>query len=44
MEPILGNPGEGFVRLNFGCTRNVLYEALERMEQALIRGSFLRNK
>jgi cysteine-S-conjugate beta-lyase len=39
-----GEPGKGFVRLNFGCTRNVLYEALERMERALLPGSSLRNR
>jgi len=32
-----GKGGEGFVRLNFACTRAVLTEALERMEQALKR-------
>jgi cystathionine beta-lyase len=30
-----GNGGEGFVRLNFACTREVLVEALERMRSAL---------
>ena len=30
-----GNGGEGFVRLNFGCPRSTLVEALERMERAL---------
>ncbi len=30
-----GRGGEGFVRLNFGCTRSTLYEALERMRVAL---------
>jgi cystathionine beta-lyase len=30
-----GPGGEGFVRLNFGCPRQVLLEALERMESAL---------
>ena len=32
-----GMGGEGFVRLNFGCPRKVLAEALERMRQALLR-------
>ena len=32
-----GKGGEGFVRLNFACTRAVLTEALERMEKALKR-------
>ena len=30
-----GAGGEGFVRLNFGCPRATLVEALERMKQAL---------
>jgi cystathionine beta-lyase len=30
-----GRPGEGFVRLNFGCCRDMLVEALERMRGAL---------
>ncbi len=30
-----GQGGEGFVRLNFGCTRKTLAEALERMKAAL---------
>jgi len=30
-----GTGGEGFVRLNFGCPRPILLEALERMEAAL---------
>ena len=29
-----GKPGEGFVRLNFGCPRSVLMQALERMRDA----------
>ena len=33
---IFGRGGEGFVRLNFGCPRSVLAEALERMREALI--------
>jgi cystathionine beta-lyase len=32
-----GRGGEGFVRLNFGCRRATLEEALERMERALGR-------
>jgi cystathionine beta-lyase len=32
-----GPPGEGFVRLNFGCPRATLAEGLERMRQALPR-------
>jgi cystathionine beta-lyase len=31
-----GKGGEGFVRLNFGCPRSMLVEALSRMRQALI--------
>jgi cystathionine beta-lyase len=30
-----GPGGEGFVRLNFGCPRETLVEALERMRAAL---------
>ena len=30
-----GPGGEGFVRLNFGCPRSLLLEALEWMKQAL---------
>jgi cystathionine beta-lyase len=30
-----GRGGEGFVRLNFGCPRSMLVEALERMKDAL---------
>ncbi len=32
---IFGRGGEGFVRLNFGCPRSTLLEALERMHAAL---------
>lgn len=32
---IFGVGGEGFVRLNFGCPRSILAEALERMKAAL---------
>ncbi|MCS7011674.1 MAG: putative C-S lyase, partial [Anaerolineales bacterium] len=32
-----GPGGEGFVRLNFGCPRRILEEALERMHTALYR-------
>jgi cysteine-S-conjugate beta-lyase len=31
-----GRGGEGFVRLNFGCPRGILAEALERMKSALV--------
>jgi cystathionine beta-lyase len=31
-----GRGGEGFVRLNFGCPRSMLLEALERMKKALV--------
>ena len=34
-----GPGGEGFVRLNFGCPRAALSEALERMEEALRRAA-----
>lgn len=32
---VFGPGGEGFVRLNFGCPRSILVEALERMRRAL---------
>ncbi|NPV76559.1 MAG: putative C-S lyase [Anaerolineae bacterium] len=32
---LFGTGGEGFVRLNFGCPRSVLTEALKRMQSAL---------
>ena len=37
--PDFGPGGAGFVRLNFGCTPEVLTEALARMAQALVRRS-----
>jgi cystathionine beta-lyase len=33
--PDYGQGGEGFLRLNFGCPRATLVEALQRMEAAL---------
>lgn len=36
-----GAGGEGFVRLNFGCPRSVLLEALGRMDEALRREGVL---
>jgi cystathionine beta-lyase len=33
---IFGRGGEGFVRLNFGCPRSMLTEALDRMKEALL--------
>ena len=33
-----GPGGEGFVRLNFGCPRSMLVEALERMKRVVIAG------
>jgi cystathionine beta-lyase len=36
-----GSGGEGFVRLNYGCTRKLLQQALERIESAL-RGTAIR--
>ena len=33
-----GQPGHGFVRLNFGCPRSILTEALDRMRRALLDG------
>lgn len=35
--PSFGPGGEGFVRLNFGCPRSLLMEALERMREALAK-------
>ncbi len=32
---VFGEAGEGFARLNFGCPRSMLIEALERMRKAL---------
>ena len=32
---VFGDPGKGYVRLNFGCPRAVLEEALKRMEKAV---------
>ena len=32
---MFGKEGEGFVRLNFGCPRSMLTEALERMKRAM---------
>jgi len=34
--PAFGTGGEGFVRLNFGCSRATLMEALRRMSAAMI--------
>jgi len=33
---VFGRGGEGFVRLNFGCPRSMLTEALDKMEEALL--------
>jgi cystathionine beta-lyase len=33
---IFGQGGEGFVRLNFGCQRSTLAEALDKMREALL--------
>jgi cystathionine beta-lyase len=30
-----GSGGEGFARLNFGCPRSLLAEALEQMKKAM---------
>ena len=37
--PSFGMGGAGFVRLNFGCPRAILQEALERMKQAIQKKS-----
>lgn len=34
-----GRPGHGFVRLNFGCPRSILTEALDRMRRAFADGA-----
>ena len=34
---LFGPGGAGFVRLNFGCPRSLLAEALDRMREALTR-------
>lgn len=34
---MFGKEGEGFMRLNAGCPRSTLQEALERLEQALLK-------
>ena len=36
---IFGQGGDGFVRLNYGCTRQTLVEALDRMAEALNNAS-----
>lgn len=41
---IFGSGGEGFVRLNFGCPRPLLLEALERMRSALAAREVLRTE
>jgi len=34
---LFGPGGKGFVRLNFGCPKQILSQALERMEKAIYR-------
>lgn len=34
--------GEGYVRINFACPREMLMEGLRRMEQAVIEGHRLK--
>ncbi len=41
---VFGKGGEGFVRLNFGCPRPILYQAVERMKEALGRPGRSPNK
>lgn len=36
-----GKGGEGFIRLNFGCPRSMLMEALNRMKSALVRNGYV---
>lgn len=35
---MFGKPGEGFMRLNIGCPRSVLEQALEQLKEAVTRG------
>ena len=37
---VYGPGGEGFIRLNIGCARPLLQDALDRMTEALAEGSF----
>ena len=39
-----GEPGKGFVRLNFGCPRPILVEALKRIQEALAQQDYLMAK
>lgn len=39
-----GENGNGFVRINFGCPRATLEDALNRMQSALIKHNYLRTK
>jgi cystathionine beta-lyase len=38
---VYGPGGAGFIRLNIGCPRSILQEALQRMAEALARGRLL---
>jgi len=37
---VFGKGGNGFVRMNFGCPRAILYAALERMKDAVSRAPY----
>jgi cysteine-S-conjugate beta-lyase len=41
---VFGKGGSGFVRLNFGCPRSILFIALERMKEAYYRRNLPPNK
>ena len=34
---MFGQPGEGFMRLNIGCPRSVLKQALQQLREAVVR-------
>ena len=34
---IFGSEAEGYIRLNFGCTRSTLMQALERVRKSIYR-------
>ncbi len=35
--PLFGKEGEGFQRINIGCPRSVLYEALLKLQAAITK-------
>jgi cystathionine beta-lyase len=34
---MFGQPGEGFMRLNIGCPRSVLKQALQQLREAVVQ-------